>query len=119
MKSLFVLLLFGLASVAHAEFEKKTVLVAVRGGDFVVSLSGQAAKDVFDSMPKGSIVQPTKNCSLPSQSDEIIKVKGGFVCGFYLRSNNLDGAYSCQLLVSTKTGKALERKPHDICFSED
>jgi len=117
MKTFLVMLFAGVASVTEAEpSRKEPILASVHNQHFMISLRGQAAKDIFESMPKNSRVLPTKKCNLPP--DRIIKVQGGFVCGFS-PNDDLFYAYSCTLDASTKTGKALEFKKSDYCEEKE
>jgi len=117
---IFILATFFLIfQMAHAEQSQGSVVAGVVDGQITITFSGQIAKDIYNNIPENNKVLPTKKCRLPPQSDRIIKVKGGFVCGFSPGAKSLDLAYGCTLDVSVKTGKTLEIKPRSICYSDD
>jgi len=115
-----LMVLIGAATQATAQSTpgKETMSASIHDGHLMITFDGQIAKDIFDSMPKNSIVLPTKKCGLPPLSQGVTKVKGGFICTFHPGLDLLN-AYNCTLDASTKTGKALKTKPHDICDPED
>ena len=119
MRILILALFAAGIQMAHAESAKESIIAGVSDGQITVTFQGEIAKDIYDGMPEGSKVLPTKKCQLAPLSDRITKVRGGFTCSFYPRSKGLDLAYMCYLDASMKTGKAVERKPQDICDSDD
>ena len=117
MRFILLFLLVGIVPAVQAQSGNDPMLAAVDGGNLIVSIQGQVAKEIFDGMPESSKLVRNKKCDF--SPDRIIKIKGGFICIFFTQANNLFSAYSCDIDISTKTGKALVRNPIDYCERED
>ena len=110
-KIVFLFLLFWVFVDANAvEQPENEVYANIYEDGILLRLEGKAAKDIFDSMPESSKLSSKENC----YSGTIMKIMGGFVC----RVSTNGDHYSCELEVSSKTGKAQERNRKIICSTE-
>ena len=107
MKLVFIpLVFFGMLATAQAEVD---VSIA-NDHRILLFFDGDAAKKIYEEMPKSSLLTPKENCFSQTQ----VKVNGGFVCTF----TESAASHRCELEVSAKTGTVRERTRTDVCPGE-